>query len=250
LQFVRILIVAGGELRGILRSHPYRLFLPVAALVVLLSPLLVLFAFRDRAAMVAQVGVSAAGFFAVLLGLLAGSAALARERESGVRDVVLARSLSSVEYVAGKWLGIFAAAALAVATLSVVHLVSLAFRGGPPLGYAPVLAALVLAAAAGGLAAAVGLVFSAVFRAGAAFSGALLFVLASHAAGLMGETPVTGVLRFALPRLPETNLAAEAAFGPLSIGLVGGSLLHLSLYTLFLLSLAAPLSLRLPSRAE
>jgi len=242
LSFVRVLIVARAECTGLLRSHPFRLFLPVAAFVVLFAPLLVLFAFRERAGMIAQVGVSAATFFAILLGLLAGANTLARERQSGIRSVLLARSLSSVEYVTGKWLGITAAAALAVVALSTVHLAAVAWRGGPPRGWLPLTAALSLVAASGGVAAAVGLFFSALLRPGAAFSAALLFVLAAHAAALMGETPVTDALRFALPRLPETNLAAEAAFGPLPPELLLWSFVHLSLYTAFLLGAASWLS--------
>jgi len=233
LSFVRILLVSQAELQGILRSHPWRLFLPVAALVVILAPALVLFAFRERAGMVAQVGVSTATFFAVVLGLLSGSAALGRERSSGLRDVLLARRLSVAEYVAGKWVGIAGAAALAVFLLSLVHGASVAWRGGPPRGWVPLVFALATAAAAGGLAAAAGLFFSSLLRPAAAFSAALLFVLGSHAAALAGD----GWLRIVLPRLPETNLAAEAAFGPLPGALVAVSLLHLLLYTGFLLTL-------------
>ena len=239
LSFVRIWIVARSEALGLFRSHPYRLFLPVAALVVLLGPMLVLFAFRERAAMTAQVGVSAASFFAILSGLLAGANTLARERQSGLSDVLLARSLSPAEYVTGKWLGISAAGALAVVILSVVHLASVAWRGGPPHGYLPLVGALLMAAVSGGLAAAVGLFFSTLFRPGTAFSAALLFVLGAHAVALMGETAVADVLRFALPRLPEANLGAEAAFGPFPAGLPGWSALPLSLYTAFLLSVTS-----------
>ncbi|MEN8149955.1 MAG: hypothetical protein ABFS86_09035, partial [Planctomycetota bacterium] len=74
----------------------------------------------------------------------------------------------------------------------------------------------------------------ALLRPGAAFSAALLFVLGSHAAALAGD----GWLRIVLPRLPETNLAAEAAFGPFPGALVAVSVVHLLLYAAFLLTLA------------
>ena len=50
---------------------------------------------------------------------------------------------------------------------------------------------------------------------------------------------MTDVLRFTLPRLPETNLAAEAVFGPFPASLPAWSALHLSLYSAFLLSVTS-----------
>lgn len=249
-MFVRISAVAGGEIRGIIRSHPFLLFLPVSALVVLIAPFFLLFAFKSRDAMVAQVGVSTAAFFAVLLGLLAGSAALARERRGALRDLLLARALTATEYVIGKWLGISIAATFAVTVLGVVHLLSVAIRGGPPAGYGPLLAALLLAAVQGGLATAIGLLFSAVLRSGPAFVAALGFVLVAHSIGLMGETVTTGIVPALLPRLPHLNLSLEAAFGPFPLGVFGLALLHAVLYTAFLLSLTAPLASRTAGRAE
>ena len=249
-MFVRIFTVAGGEFRGILRSHPFRLFLPVSAGVVLIAPFFVLFAFQSRDAMVAQVGVSTAAFFAVLLGLLAGAAALARERQGALRDLLLSRPLSAAEYVAGKWLGITAAGGLAVVVLSVVHMASVAIRGGPTNGYIPLAAALLLAAFQGSLAAAIGLLFSALLRPGPAFVAALGFVLVAHSAVLVGDSVAGGIIPFLVPRLPYLNLAQEAAFGPFPIGVFGLALLHATLYTAFLLALAAPLAARTAGRAE
>lgn len=235
--FVRIMAVARLELRGILRSHPLRIFVPTAVLVVLAGPSLVLFAFAEREAMIAQLGVSTAALVSILVGLLAGSAGLAADRHANRRDLLLAGRLTTGEYVAGKWLGITAVGFLCVGLLGGVHIAHLLVRGTPRI--APLLPALLLAGVQGGLAAALALCFSAFLRAGPALLSALGIVLASHAISL---TARAGVLEAVLPRLPRLHLAAEAAFGPLSSRLFLAALAHGVLYTVFLLAIAVPLA--------
>ena len=92
------------QVREILRAHPFRIFLPAAGLLIVAAPALIFFSFGHRENIVAQIGVSAATMTAVLIGLLAGCGGLARDRESGTRDLLLARSLSAWTYVLGKWM--------------------------------------------------------------------------------------------------------------------------------------------------
>jgi len=238
--FVRILKVAAVEFRGVFRSHPFRLFLPVAALVVVGAPRLVVFAFHARDAMVAQVGVSAAALFATLIGLLGGAASISRERARGVTGLLLSRPLGPAGYVTGKWLGLTAAAGLAVAGIGAVHLGVLALGGGAPGGWGPLVAALLLAAVGGSLAAAIGLLFSVLLRPGAAFLAGLGLLLASHAAALAGGEGLVAV-RLLLPRAPDLHLASEAAFGPFPPALFLLALAHGILYALFLVALSGPL---------
>ena len=237
--FVRLSALARLELKGILRSHPFLLFLPVAALVVLVVPSLVFFTFSAKREMVAQLGISTATLFASLTGLLAGASSLARERADGTRELLLSRPLDPFTYVLGKWLGISAAVALSVAVLGGTHLIAVALRDGPPRGFGPLVAALGVAVVQGGLAAAVALAFSARLRPGPAFVAALLFLLAGHVATLV-QAPEA--IRFLLPRSPAMNLAAEAAFGPFGPSLWALAALHGIVYSLFLLALAAPLA--------
>lgn len=227
------------EFRGIVRSHPFLIFLPFAALVTVAAPELVLFAFESRDAMQAQVGISAALFFATLAGLLAGATSLPRERATGLGDLLLASPLAAGAWIFGKWLGILAAVVLAVALLGGVHLASVTLRGGAPLGVGPLLAALVPAVVQGALAASAALAFGARWRAGPALVGALLLVLAGHAAGLLGPGPVAEVVAFLLPRAAALNLAAEASFGPFGPALWLVALLHGVLYSLAMIALAA-----------
>ncbi len=233
--------MASVELRGILRSHPFRIFVPTAALAVLGSPVLVLYAFRVRDAMILQVGLSTAALFAVLLGLLAGSGSLARERGSGLVELVLSRPPGPGALVAGKWLGIGAAVGLSVAILGLVHAAALWHAGHPPPA-GPFLAALLVAAVHGLLAAAAALLFSTFLRPGSAFAAALLFLLLGHAAALLPAGPLGEAARFLLPRVPHLNLAGEAAFGPFPPSLWLLAVAHGTLYALFLLTLAAPLA--------
>ncbi|MHC4861824.1 MAG: ABC transporter permease, partial [Planctomycetota bacterium] len=184
-SFVSIQALAAAELKAVLRSHPFRIFVPAAAVFVVGAPSLVHMAFEERGAMVAQVGVSTAALFSTLLALLAGAGSMARDREGGLRDLLLSRPLEPGTYLVGKWLGITAAAALSVTVLGGVHLVSVALRGGAIHGYGPLVAALLVAAVQGGLAAAVALAFSARLRAGPAFLAALVFLLLGHAAALL-----------------------------------------------------------------
>ncbi len=239
---VRVLAVARVELREIFRSHPFRIFVPAAALVVIAAPSLVLFAFDRKLAMMAQVGLSTALVFGVLLALVAGASALARERETGLGDLQFARSLSPLAWVLGKWMGIAGAVLFSVAVLGGVHLLFTAHRGFPEPGLGPLAIALGIAGLNGLLAAAAALLFSTLFRPGPAFLAALLWFLAGHAAALLPGGPAADLLRFVLPRAAGLNLAAEAAFGPFTAGLWLTALLHGILYTAFLLALAVPLA--------
>ncbi len=239
--YVRILLVGRLEWRGILRSHPFRLFLPAAALVVVGAPSFVLFAFEQSAAISVQVGLSTAVFVALLLGLMGGAASLPRDRERGVEDLLLSRSLPPGSLVLGKWLGITSATALAVLALGATHVVATFFRGGPPRGYAPILAALFLALVQGGLGAAAALAFSARLRPAPALAAGLLLVLAGHVASMLAGTPAADALRHALPLSTALNLSSEAAFGPLTPALWLLPALHAALYTAALLAMAAAL---------
>jgi ABC-type transport system involved in multi-copper enzyme maturation permease subunit len=242
LFLVRILAVAAVEYRGIVRSHPFLVFLPAAALLVVGAPALIFFAFEQQEAMQAQVGVSTAVFFATILALLAGASTLPRERETGVRDVLLGSPLTPGTWIAGKWLGICGAVLLAVAVLGGVHLVSVELRGGAPLGYGPFLAALLLAVVQGALAGAGALAFGARLRSGPALVASLILILAGHGAGLAGEGALGQTLRFLLPRAEALNLAGEAVFGPFGAPLWLAAALHGLLYAGFLLTVATLLT--------
>jgi ABC-type transport system involved in multi-copper enzyme maturation permease subunit len=230
--------------KEILRSHPFRIFVPVAALIVVAAPSLAFFAFEREQATATQLGISTASLFSLLLGLTAGAGGIARDRLHGVREVILARPLSPLAYVAGRWVGAFAAILLSTAVLGGVHLVSLAGRGGAPLGVPAVLAALVVTAALGGLAVAAAMLFSTVLKPGPAFVAALLLLLLSHAVHILPDGPVVAVSRHVLPRLPYLHLGIEAAFGPWSGRVFLLGLAHAAGITALFLVLSAPLAAR------
>jgi ABC-type transport system involved in multi-copper enzyme maturation permease subunit len=243
-SFVRISAAATVEQTAIVRSHSYRLFVPTAALFVVVTPELVLFAFRERTAMIAQVGVSTAALFATALAILAGASSVARERESGIRDLLLARPLSAGEYLLGKWIGISAVVLFSVTFLGAIHITGIALRGGQPRGYGPLVAALATAAAQGALAGAVALAFSSFLRAGQAIVAAVGFFLLGYLSALLPDDIAGVAVRFLLPRTPELNLAGEAAFGPFSHTLWSIAVLHALLYSTCLLSIATPIAAR------
>lgn len=218
--------------------------MPVAAALVIGAPYLVVFAFREREAMVAQVGLSTATLFATLLALLAGAGAVVRDRESGIRDLLLARPLPPSAWLLGKWVGITAAVFLAVSVLGGIHLAALGLRGGPAKGYGPICAALASSLVQGGLAAAAALLFSSIVRAGPAFLAALVLLLLGHVAALIPAGAAADSLRFLLPRFPHLNLSGEAAFGSLPASLWTLAILHGALYSFFLLALGARLAAR------
>jgi ABC-type transport system involved in multi-copper enzyme maturation permease subunit len=236
-----IAAVAGVELRALLRAHPFRIFLPAAALLVIGSPSLVLFGFEQKPALAVQMGLSTATAFAALAGLLAGTLSASRDRQRGLTDLLFARSLRPGALILGKWLGIVAAIVLAVGALALVHGVATAVRGGPPAGYAPFLAAVGLAVLSGALAAAAALLFGTRLPAGAAFAAALLLLLAGHAAALLGGSLPAAILRFLLPRMGLLNLSAKGAFGPVGFPLFALAVLHGLLYTVALLALTTAL---------
>jgi ABC-type transport system involved in multi-copper enzyme maturation permease subunit len=228
-------------MRAIVRAHPFRLFLPVAALLVLGSPALVLFGFEQKAALSVQMGLSTATFFSAIAGLLAGALSMARDRERGLADLLFARALHPGALVLGKYLGILAALIFAVATLALVHGAATAVRGGPPAGYAAFLAALALAVVTGSVSAAAAILFGTRLRPGPAFAAALLFVLAGHAAALLGDSLPADVLRFLLPRAGPLNLAADGAFGEVTLSRFTLAALHGLSMSAGLLAIAAAL---------
>jgi ABC-type transport system involved in multi-copper enzyme maturation permease subunit len=240
--FVCTAAVAGLEVREILRSHPFRIFVPAAALVVMAAPTLVLFAFDEKPAMMAQVGVSTALLFGILLALMAGAGSLARERQAGIRDLLFSRSVGPAAWVIGKWTGISLAALFSVVALGIPHLILTAVRGTPPLGLGNLAIALGVAGVQAMLAAALALLFSSILRPGPAFVAALLLLLAGHAVAMLPDGGSTETLRFLLPRVAGLNLAAEASFGPFPAGLWVTAALHGTLYSAFLLALTTPLA--------
>ncbi len=155
---------------------------------------------------------------------------------------MLARSLSLWTYVFGKWLGIVVVLVPSVGFLGVVHLGSLAARGGAPEGTSPIVAALGVAAVYGALCAALALVMSAIFRAGPAFIVSLSVLALGHVVHLAGDSTVLSTLRWVLPRFPDLNLAVESAFGPFSPGVWIPALLHGAAYSCFLIAIAVPLA--------
>jgi ABC-type transport system involved in multi-copper enzyme maturation permease subunit len=233
--------VAGVELRAIVRAHPFRLFLPAAALLVLGSPALVLFGFEQKAALSVQMGLSTAAFFSSLAGLLAGALSMARDRDRGLADLLFARALHPGALVVGKYLGILAAVLIAVAFLALVHGTATAFRGGPPAGYAAFLAALVLAVVTGSVSASAAILFGTRLRPGPAFAAALLLILAGHASPLLGEALPAALLEFLLPRAGLLNLAADGAFGAITLPRFALAVLHGLSMTAGLLAIAATL---------
>lgn len=235
---VRIPRLAFVEAKRLFRSHGFRLFLVVAVVVELTVPALVLFAFDRRRAMVAQLGLSTATLFATLLGLFAGATSLPEDRACGVSDLLLSRPLSLGGYVFGKWLGIGMIVFLSTLLLGGCHLVSLALRGGVPGGVADLLGGLAMAVAAGGLAGAVAIALSTFLSSGGAFAGALIFLVAGHAASLASSTPFGTALSLLLPRGADLDLSMPAAFGTLTFPVLSLALLHAFLYAAFSLFVA------------
>lgn len=199
--------------------------IPAGSLLVALSPGLVLFSFEVRARMEAQVGLSTAALFGTVLGLAAGATSLARDRRTGRLDLLLAGPLSPGELVLGKWIGIGAAIFLLVGILGGVHFLSLALRSGAPDGYGPLLVALFGAAGAGLLAAAIGLLLSARLAPAPAFLGGLAILVAGYVVPRISGDGAA-IFAFLLPRSPDLNLAADAAFGQLAPAALAFTAIH------------------------
>lgn len=236
---VRIWAVASIEARAVFRSHPYRLFLPVAFLVVLASPALVLFAFNERSAMVVQIGLSTASVFAVLLGIAAAAGSLPADRASRRQDLVLSHAFDPFAWLLGKWVGILLPMGAAIAAIGVVHAVNLAFTTGLPHGPAPLLLGLLVALAAGALATSLALACAALLPPAGTFLAALIILAAGQSLALLPSSPVAHLLAFVLPLTPDFNLAGAAAFGVLPGSVAALVLLNAFAYSLFALATGA-----------
>ena len=114
-QFRRLMAIAGTTARELVRSPAFAILVGGAAALAALSPMFAFFHLGEEEKMVVDLGLGTALVVGLLVGILGASWAVNEELESLSALAVLAKPVSRTSFLVGKYLGVLAAASLAVA---------------------------------------------------------------------------------------------------------------------------------------
>jgi ABC-type transport system involved in multi-copper enzyme maturation permease subunit len=78
---------------------------------------------------VVDIGLAAVSIFAVVLVVLLGAGSFHLEKERGILRSLLAKPISRVDFILGKYLGTFAIACIVIALMAALHMVVVALSG-------------------------------------------------------------------------------------------------------------------------
>ena len=148
-QLRKLLAIAGNTARELVRNPAYVTLVAFGSALAALSPAFAFFHLGEQLKMVVDLGLGTALVVGLLVGVLGASWAVNEELESLSALAVLAKPVSRTVFLLGKYLGVLAAAALAVALQGLALLFTLRVLGDDSAVFlACALAALVLALAA------------------------------------------------------------------------------------------------------
>jgi len=114
-QFRKLMAIAGTTSRELVRSPAFTILVGAAAAVAALSPTFAFFHLGEEEKMVVDLGLGTALVAGLIVGLLGASWAVNEELESLSALAVLAKPVSRTGFLVGKYLGVLAAATVAVA---------------------------------------------------------------------------------------------------------------------------------------
>jgi len=114
-QFRKFMAIAGTTARELVRSPAFTILVGAAAAVAALSPMFAFFHLGEEEKMVVDLGLGTALVAGLIVGLLGASWAVNEELESLSALAVLAKPVSRTSFLLGKYLGVLAAAMVAVA---------------------------------------------------------------------------------------------------------------------------------------
>ncbi|MHC4252400.1 MAG: hypothetical protein ACYS9X_25050 [Planctomycetota bacterium] len=114
-QLRKLMAIAGTTARELLRSPAFAILVGSAAALAALSPVFAFFHLGEEEKMVVDLGLGTALVVGLLVGILGASWAVNEELESLSALAVLAKPVSRTSFLVGKYLGVLAAASVAVA---------------------------------------------------------------------------------------------------------------------------------------
>lgn len=128
-QLRKLLAIAGNTARELVRNPAYVTLVAFGSALAALSPAFAFFHLGEQLKMVVDLGLGTALVVGLLVGVLGASWAVNEELESLSALAILAKPVSRTVFLLGKYLGVLAAAALAVALQGVALLFTLRWLG-------------------------------------------------------------------------------------------------------------------------
>src|SRR5712672_1765008 len=125
-----IYTLARLTLRTYLQEKILLVVLVFGALLMVCSYVLSPLAVGAQQKIVVDVGLSAVSIFAVVLIVLLGAGSFHLEKERGILRSLLAKPISRVDFILGKYLGTLAVACIVIALMAVLHMLVVALCGG------------------------------------------------------------------------------------------------------------------------
>jgi len=226
-----ILAVARGTFREAVRDRVLFLVLVFGAAALVLSRVIAPIALGEGPRITVDLGLSALGLIGIAIVVLVGTQLVHKEIERRTIHVVLSRPLSRGQYLIGKWAGLTATMAAAVAAMTVILVaVGVSVRGPAIMG--PIVQAACMIACANAVLAALAVLFSSLSTPVLS----ILYTLGLYATGywtndlrnFAEQLPGFGgdalrLVSYLIPNLELFNLRSHVALGE------GTTVLHLAL---------------------
>ncbi len=126
---MRILSLAKFTLKSYLQEKVLLVVMIFAALLMLSSYVLSPLAVGAQQKIVIDIGLAAISIFAVALIVLLGASSFHQEKERGILRALLAKPISRVEFVLGKYAGTLAMVSIVVILMAAVHMLVIVVSG-------------------------------------------------------------------------------------------------------------------------
>ncbi len=244
---MRIIALAKFTLKSYLQEKILIVVMLFAALLMLSSYVLSPLAVGAQQKIVVDIGLAAISIFAVGLIVLLGAGSFHLEKERGILRALLAKPISRVEFVLGKYAGTVAMVSIVVLLMASVHMLVVTLSGSEVTN--KMLSAVYLTLLEGGVVTALLTFFSAFTSPVLGSFFTISCVVAGHFssdlltfAERMGGTGTTVIARgayYLLPNLELMNVRSEAVHGlPLPDGFIFSVTLYAVAYAAVVLYLA------------
>jgi ABC-type transport system involved in multi-copper enzyme maturation permease subunit len=226
-----ILAVARGTFREAVRDRVLFLVLGFGAVILALSRLLAPIALGEAPRITVDLGLSALGMIGIVIVVLVGTQLVHKEIERRTIHVVLSRPVSRSQYLVGKWAGLTATMAVAVAGMTAMLIAIGVMVQGPAI-VGPIVQAAFMIACANSILAALAVLFSSLstpvlsmtYTLGLYATGFWTNDLRTFAVQMSGGVgALVHGASYLIPNLELFNLRSQVAHGE------GGSVLHLAL---------------------
>lgn len=244
---MRIIALAKFTLKSYLQEKVLLVVMIFAALLMLSSYVLSPLAVGAQQKIVVDIGLAAISIFAVALIVLLGAGSFHLEKERGILRALLAKPISRVEFMLGKYAGTVAMVSVVIVLMAAVHMLVVTLSGAEVTNNMLIAAFLTLLE---------GAVVTALLTLFSSFTSPVLgsfftisCVVAGHfsndllafAERMSGTAPklVVGAAYYLLPNLELLNVRSEAVHAlALPVGFVGSVTLYAVAYTAVVLYLA------------